>query len=834
MSKQIISGEVIVTGDMDCVELIEEGCLIISENLTTLTINKLINHKTDPCMNVFDILVTGEDGEDARPGSGERGGDGHKGGEIEIRVKDLAGDVHIKASGGNGGAGGSGRDGIEGGNGGNGGNGGDGAVVEFYYDRKDPESTSYAYVYSAKGGCGGLGGNGGDCVVGRGTGMGGRCGQKGTRGARYGDGGNGGDMGKDGKITIHHPDGGVSVNGIECRTEKMALSEEGRRILDLRDERDLRIFIQAHGGEAHLKKYPGIWSAVKKLRETGGILCRERSVNANPHLRFEADLAQVMQIGVGSGGGTNCKTAKLEEAGKKYKFYKFAAPLQVFYYNSSPVVSEADTDGLTPQLIGCVIRLELKDKNSGDFYQKMTVVCEEGVEHLLKEIETEEVPCEEIEGRELVLEVNITYVDQNQKLIPLDPIRQQFQFNGSNSVKYIQRISITNPHWHEGKTNGTIKFLYARTPEDNPDLLKNADYWDKNGPYHNNNNKGRLRTIIPISGDIELRDVAGGKVTGAKMGSFVLGNGATVKRSELYYTLYSNKFTFAKYRADIPIEELGEKLQENGALTYDSTKKTAHFDLKLPVEQGLSQYDWNSEITGAFLDQSIHKCYLSGRFVLEVEHEKYMGSDHDVYEINIYGNENFPDTQTQFYVRENGTTVFIPPIEIYWGCFARDTLIRTADGSTKQADQIVSGDRIPALGGKMLTVADILTGEETEIIRIVTEEGNRTRVSGGHAMLVNDDAAPEGRRVPAGRLQAGDQLMTPYGVSVISEVVVESYNDTVYNFIFDGEVKPNYIEADGYWSGDFYAQNEKKEKDPVQLTEEAMVLMDELRKFAGQ
>ena len=75
---------------------------------------------------------------------------------------------------------------------------------------------------------------------------------------------------------------------------------------------------------------------------------------------------------------------------------------------------------------------------------------------------------------------------------------------------------MTNPHWHQGKTDGTIKFLYGRTPGNNPQLLSDADYWDENGPYHHNNNIKNLRTIIPISGDIVLRDVSKGKVTGAK------------------------------------------------------------------------------------------------------------------------------------------------------------------------------------------------------------------------------------------------------------------------------------------------------------------------------
>lgn len=831
MGKQIISGEVIVTGDLECVELIEEGCLIISEKLTTLTIRKLINHKTYPCINEFDILVTGEDGKDAAPDSGMKGGDGHKGGNIEIRVKDLEGDVHIKASGGNGGNGGTGQDGKEGseaGNGGDGGDGGDGAVVEFYYDRKKMKSTSYAYVYSARGGRGGFGGNGGICIAGRGGG----CGQKGTKGGRCGDGGNGGAMGKDGRITIHHPDGGVSVNGIELSTEDTALPVAGQRILDLRNDRDLRIFIQNYGGETRLKKYPQIWSAVCRAREKGDVLCSKGVAANDSQYLFETEMSQVMQIGVASKPMADYKNNVSNNTEEEYDFYKFAVPVQSLFSNSLPIVSKEAKASAAPRLDLCMVCLNLRDKGSGHSYQQKTFLYENDVEHILQEIETEEVPWKEIENKELVMEMNISYFDQNQNLIPLAPLNRSFHFSRKSAISYIKSITIKDPHWHTGKTSGTIKFLYGRTPENNMQLLKDADYWDKDGPYHHNSYNGKLRTIIPISGDIVLRDVGKGKVTGAKIGSYILASGMSVKASELQYALFGDTFTLAKHRSDILLDKLGEKLQQNGALTYDASTKTAHFDLKLPVEQGLSPYDWYSEISGAFLDQSIHKCYLAGRFVLAVEHEKFAGTDRDMYAINIYASDSLPNEQPQFYVRENGTTVYIPPIEIYWGCFAKDTLIRTADGSQKRADQIKTGDQILALGGKPLTVTDILTGEDPEIIRIVTKDGKRIRISSGHAMLVVDEATPSGRRAAASQLQAGDKLMTPDGVSVILEVVTEPYNDMVYNFVFEGEENPNYIEADGFWSGDFYAQNEKKEKKPAQLTEEAMALRDELRRFA--
>lgn len=830
MGKQTISGEMIITEDLDCVELVEEGCLIISEELTELTIRKLINHKTNPCVNEFDILVTGEDGKDAAYDSGERGGDGHSGGRIKITVKDLEGDVHIKAAGGNGGNGGTGKSGEDGLDGGDGGDGGDGAEIDFYYDRKNKKSTSYAYAYSARGGRGGSGGEGGACAAGKGGGSG----QKGTKGGRCGDGGNGGRQGRDGKITIHHPDGGVSVNGTESDLMNTLLPTTEPRILDLRDDGDLRRFIQAYGGEMCLQKYPRIWSTVCRMRETEGMLCGRSAVDDAPAYQFETQITAASQIGVAVKGEACRKAAVSDNAEEEYDFYKFSVALQSNYYNSLPVVSEKAADDANPRLVESVVRLNFRDAGSGQTYQQMTLLYEDHVEHIVDEVETEEIPWEEIEGRNLVMEMNIFYYDENQKLISLEPLSQSFYFSRKKATSYVKKITVTNPHWHQGKTDGTIKFLYGRTPGNNPQLLSDADYWDENGPYHHNNNIKNLRTIIPISGDIVLRDVSKGKVTGAKIDSYILEDGKQVPVSTMHYFLKEERYTLARHREDISPDKLGEALQKNGALTYDSKTKTAHFDLKLPVDAGLSPYDWYSGISGDFLNNSLHKCFLAGRFVLRVEHEKLAGCDYDTYEITIYGSDHLPDMVTSYYVRKNATTVYIPPIEIYWGCFAKDTLITTADGRTRRADQIEAGDQICARDGNMLTVSGILTGEDEEIIRIVTRDGKQTRVSGGHAMLVSDGTAPEGRRMAAGELQAGDWLMTPDGVSEISEMITEPYHDIVYHFVFEGEEKPNYIEADGFWSGDFHAQNEKEEEKPVQLTEKGIALRDELRKFAGQ
>ena len=101
-------------------------------------------------------------------------------------------------------------------------------------------------------------------------------------------------------------------------------------------------------------------------------------------------------------------------------------------------------------------------------------------------------------------------------------------------------------------------------------------------------------------------------------------------------------------------------------------------------------------------------------------------------------------------------------------------------------------------------------------------------------MKVYDEKNPHGRRAAARRLNKGDKLMTPYGTCDVSNVTIEAYNDFVYNFIFAEETVPNYIEANGYWSGDFYAQNEKEKNSSVQLSEESQALMAEFKELEKQ
>ncbi len=608
-------------------------------------------------------------------------------------------------------------------------------------------------------------------------------------------------------------------------------SPTGAYRYDFSDAEDYRKFVQIFGGEAQLKKYPQIQKAVVKTANVYAASKQNAYGNHASQNILEGSIAEIRAVGENNGKPNTLSisskdmTENVQE--EIYGFYRLSTEVEISYANATntntPVMTSSEDEAEEEDSMTYCLVVNVKDDSAGTIIYQTKLYYENEPMRLLEEVSTSMFPYQKLAGKCFTMTVDALCEAKDGTLAAVSLAPRKFDFRQATAQSFIKKITVTDPRWQNGKKQGSIVFLYGR-----------SSYGAVKGDYVGGNylKNVKLRTIIPITGIIELNPIK--KITKVSIDSYV-GSHGTFPKSYLDYPVSSGK-VIAEHGGNIKLEDLGKTLQGQGSLNYDSTSNKVSFDLKLPVKASmLGPYDWDYPLNSALLNNSSHTCYLNGCFVLRIEHEKYMGTTVDQYAIYIY---SVPGNQGQsivYYESGKGeTNVFIPPIEIYWGCFAKDTLIKTADGSLKRADQIKTGDQITALGGKTLTVADTLTGEDPEIIRIMTKDGKRIRVSGGHAMLLADAKSPSGIRAAANQLQAGDKLMTPDGVSVISEVASEPYNDTVYNFVFEGEENPNYIEADGFWSGDFYAQNAKKDKKPAKLTEEAMALRDELRKFAEE
>jgi len=826
MDKIVIAGEFELTNDADCIQLTENGVLTISDSLSEVTIKKLINSKTYPCDTNYEFLVAGEHGEDGARETGENGGNGSGGRKVTIKILELEGNVHIKASGGRGGFGGSGKSGINGGTGGRGGDGGDGAVIDFYYGRKEEDCESQAYVYSVDGGSGGRGGLGGICTGG--VGMGGLPGKSGEPGAKFGDGGDGGQDGNDGIVTIHHPDGSITENSPMKKPEYAVKPKSitGVRILDLSNEEDYQIFLDSHGGEENLQKYPHLWKAVLNTKQNLLEAKISSSKLNESNIRVEGEITDAVPIGVGS--KSICSDIKANAGSERYDFYKINIKLDSCFANSSTVCPDeaaSDDDVINP--VACLVSVEVKDEDTGTIIYKTSMFCDEEPSDIIEDIDTGEFIYDDIKYKNLKIAANVTYELNNGEVLPTMPKEIEHWNIEDKLLNFINKITVKSPHWHDGKTQGTIMFLYGRSPSSSSDY-KDADYY---GSYYDKNkcNNNVLRTIMPISGEMEFRNIGGIEVKNVTLESYGEKPG-NYSRSYMMYKFNNNADTIAEQRPDIDIDKLAGAIDEEGGFIYDSASNTATFDLKTkPTSNGLCEYDWECNILDAYLNYSDHTCSLRGCFVINIENSSKVGPK-AIYDIHISSTEYLPDNHKYYESEVHEQTVYIPKICIYWGCYSKETLIRTSGGELKRADEIEVKDRLLGFGGKTLTVETVLSGDDNEIYQIKTIDGRQISVSGGHAMLLYDET-PIGRRIPAAKLKKGDKLMTIDGFSEITDINVKAYDGKVYNFIFEGETTPNYLEADGFWSGDFYAQN-LGEKKPVNLSEEVKAVIEDMKKFA--
>lgn len=605
-------------------------------------------------------------------------------------------------------------------------------------------------------------------------------------------------------------------------------SPTGAYMYDFSGTKDYEKFARLLGGEKNLEIYPQLREAVVSMADARMALEEEAYGSNASALILEGSIGNIRAVGDENGRAEirtiSRKGTSESVQAKIYDSYSLSTEVEISCANATNtnMVLTAAYEPEKDSMAYCLL-IRVQDDSTGEYILEKKWYYEDQPMRLLMDVSTDALPYEELAGKSLTMTADILCVAKNGTFSTVSLAPRKFSIEKAVTESFINKITVTDPHWQNGKQQGNIVFLYGRMSY--PGVK--GDYLG--GSFNVNKAEQDLHTIIPITGNIALNPIT--KITAVSIDSYQTGNG-TFPKSCLSYSVDDNTI-IAEQGGHIALDKLGKILQENNDLTYDRESNTVRFDLKLPVTGSMrGPYDWDYSLKDAFPDGSSHVCPMTGCFVLRIEHEPFMGSTVDQYAIYIYSVPQTPGQDINYYESRKGeTSVYIPLIEICWGCFAKDTLIKTADG-TKRAEQIKPGDAIPVLGGRTLIVADILTGEDPDIFRITTEEGKSIRVSGGHAMLVSDSTAPEGRRVAAARLQTGDRLMTPDGVSVISEAVIEPYNDMVYNFTFEGEEKPNYIEADGFWSGDFHAQNEKKEKKPARITETALALRAGLRKFA--
>jgi hypothetical protein len=146
---------------------------------------------------------------------------------------------------------------------------------------------------------------------------------------------------------------------------------------------------------------------------------------------------------------------------------------------------------------------------------------------------------------------------------------------------------------------------------------------------------------------------------------------------------------------------------------------------------------------------------------------------------------------------DQGSTAYIERIKLQWGCMAKDSLIKMADGSEKAICEILIGDKVTTdLGEK--EVRNIISGQEASLICLAAGGGYRVRLTDTHPVVTKRG------NIRAIDLTAADEIKTIAGYERIVELYPDNYNDKVYNLEFD---TPAVFVAGGIYTGDYTLQN---------------------------
>lgn len=143
----------------------------------------------------------------------------------------------------------------------------------------------------------------------------------------------------------------------------------------------------------------------------------------------------------------------------------------------------------------------------------------------------------------------------------------------------------------------------------------------------------------------------------------------------------------------------------------------------------------------------------------------------------------------------------VKPIDIWWGCFAKNTKIYKADGSMVAIDNLQIGDSIMTWQNGDQRIVDIISGFESQLVRIELINGQTISVTEDHPMLSKRGT------IRARELSAADILC--YGNQeevAIQYIYPQKYDDIVYNIKLECS---SLIFANGFVAGDFMTQQSR-------------------------
>lgn len=585
----------------------------------------------------------------------------------------------------------------------------------------------------------------------------------------------------------------MSLQSFKEKLEKM----RGEYIFNFANQDDCDYFFEGYGGEEHMRNvYPVMYNYFMKTREAARQ--REEMKQDDPSLCMGG--IETLYIEKDA-----CESGELEG---NEQYARLTLPVNCTFIDPTKNINSNDKaspwTGVTVQA-----NVREKFKSRSLIHRNFSVPGDRYLGNIYSNDSEKE---SDLQDKCYIIQVEITGLAPNNEIVKV--IMQGEQNIGNVEIYNIDNIIVNDPAPKSQShiDSMQIMMLYGRNSEQ--PFYKDADY--KGGDYYKNVfNDGKVNLLMPIKG----------KVT---FGECVNPEGL-LKPSVQAFTrckaAYDNKQKQLTYRQDLNDDVLFDKLKDKfkPPEIIPGSQTTVSFDISIKDDgSDRSIYDWHADVEGV-QDGDPKTIMLFGAFDYLAINQMGIPVEEQIV-ISSATKEELKNKNREYYVYKYGTnTIYIPPITVYWGCYGKDVKFMMADQTEKKASEIKIGDRLMSTDSEVVTVEDILRGEDMMIYRIQTQDGREIKVSGGHPMMC------EGKVVRVSRLKTGDKLNLANGtMAEIESIEVIEYDDLVYNFIFENKDEGAYIIANGFYSGDMRMQNKKSEDVVQQISSQQQEFIDEV------
>lgn len=350
----------------------------------------------------------------------------------------------------------------------------------------------------------------------------------------------------------------------------------------------------------------------------------------------------------------------------------------------------------------------------------------------------------------------------------------------------IKKMEITDPK--STKNNSQIQYVYGR-PADS-----NTDY-----------------TVTDAEAHVERNPNGTGKKTGIYLkinGEFTTIDGVTPKAYAIEAQSYKTQLQFANEGIVYYDHDASEIAK---FFTVSGKKVTFCYAPYWGDSQKLNCSTFGTNAT-LYL-------YLQGYFIIDL--------GEGLGDFNIPFSVRSVDTPPEgdFYLSENSSTVYIPPLHILWGCFSKNCQVRMADGTQKAITELAAGEMVLCEDGSAAEVISAsVGGHEDKMIHIETADSHVIEVSDYHPIKTQNGT------IAALDLRPNDVVVLEDGESPVLYTYLVDYDDEVCSVLLNGK----FLIVNGFITGDAQIQQDVQHREAEPLNEEALALADEMERAFGE